>query len=131
MSPSKPRILVVENHSLMVKLARWILEKNLACDVDIVATDQALECFKHHAYDLVLVGIESSDTQSYILVEAMRKLENNRHTPIIASAVYLNTEHMEKIKDAEIDAVFEKPFTIEQAKEIINQYTNFSTDDGE
>lgn len=124
MDKTKLTILVVEDHTLVQKIAVMLIEW-LDHTADIVNTgEKAIKQFMQHHYDLVLLDIGLPDMDGYAVAARLRQLEQSseKHTPIIALTAHADIEHREQAMNSGMNDFLSKPLTLEKLKAVIKQY---------
>jgi CheY-like chemotaxis protein len=123
---TQPHILIVEDSTI----AQIILKKQLidqGCTVDVTsdgpsALEQAMTTF----YDLILMDIGLGDGpdgfETSLLIK--RQSEINADTPIIAITAHDDHQYKQKAISIGMVDYFIKPFTLENAKKIIDLLKN-------
>lgn len=116
-------------HVLLVEdtlIAQTVVKTQLidqGCEVD-VATDgvSALEKAMHKTYDLILMDLGLGEGPNGLEVTYQIKNQSalNKKTPIIAVTSHTSSEYMDKAMQVGIDHYFNKPFTPDDAKVIVD-----------
>lgn len=119
-------ILLVED-TLIAQIATKILLVKAGCTVDTAidgasAVEQAL----HKKYDVILMDIGLGDGPDGFDVSTSIKQQSemNKTTPIIALTAHNESEYIEKAKSQGMQGYLTKPFTVEDAKNIVNYLTH-------
>jgi signal transduction histidine kinase/DNA-binding response OmpR family regulator len=132
-------ILLVEDNIFNQKVAIFNLKKHHH-NVDLAENGKiAVEKFKNHRYDLVLMDIQMPIMDGYEATGIMRDLEKEKfqqqgievHTPIIAMTANALKEDEEKAFASGMDAHLAKPFSAEKLINIVHQMAYRETDDSE
>jgi len=122
-------ILLVEDNVFNQKVAIFNLQK-YSHRVDLAENGKiAVEKFKNHRYDLVLMDIQMPIMDGYEATRVMRDLEKEKfkqrdidvHTPIIAMTANALKEDEEKAFASGMDAHLPKPFSAEKLINIVHQ----------
>jgi len=122
-------ILLVEDNIFNQKVAIFNLQK-YGHRVDLAENGKiAVEKFKNHRYDLVLMDIQMPIMDGYEATGIMRNLEKEKsqqrgieiHTPIIAMTANALKEDEEKAFASGMDAHLPKPFSAEKLINIVHQ----------
>lgn len=123
-------ILLVEDTIVAQKIAKAQMERH-GCDVDIAATGEiAIEMAQANKYDLILMdiglgdGIDGFETTREI--KASKSL--NEKTPVIAVTSHEGKSFLDKAKEVGMARYFNKPFTSQDAKDIVDFIQPFITD---
>lgn len=114
------RVLVVEDFIFNQELMEDILQ-DLGCQVDLADDgQQAVDLFKQHPYDLILMDVQMPNKDGYDSTKEIRILENNKkHTCIIALTAGALVEDREKCLAAGMDDYISKPIDLEMLKQKI------------
>ncbi|MGD2088669.1 MAG: response regulator [Candidatus Aminicenantes bacterium] len=136
MQTSPLDILLVEDNVFNQKVAIFNLKK-YHYRVDLAENGKiAVEKFKNHRYDLVLMDIQMPIMDGYEATELIRNLEQEKfqqrgievHTPIIAMTANALKEDEEKAFASGMDAHLAKPFSAEKLINIVHQMAYRETD---
>ncbi|NIM10926.1 MAG: response regulator [Candidatus Aminicenantes bacterium] len=127
---SKPLdILLVEDNVLNQKVALFNLKK-FNHHVDVAENGKiAIDKFKSHQYDLVLMDVQMPVMDGYEATKTIRKMEKETakktgteiHTPIIAMTANAMKEDEEKCLRAGMDAHLAKPFSAEKFITVVHE----------
>lgn len=117
------KILVAEDNSINVKVAEFTL-KSIASKLDFAKNgEEVLEKIKTETYDVILMDVKMPVMDGYETTKIIRKNEkdNNIENPIKIVAVTANNqpEEMEYCKSIGMNDFLSKPFTVAQAKDVI------------
>jgi signal transduction histidine kinase/DNA-binding response OmpR family regulator len=130
-------ILLVEDNIFNQKVAIFNLQK-YSHRVDLAENGKiAVEKFKNHRYDLVLMDIQMPIMDGYEATRIMRNLEKEKfqqqgievHTPIIAMTANALKEDEEKSFASGMDAHLAKPFSAEKLINIVHQMAYPASED--
>lgn len=116
-------VLVVEDTTIMQKMAKIILT-DLACKIDIAEDGKkALDMFKQNSYNIIFMDIGLPDINGVDVTKAIRNLENNQsHVPIIALTANYDESYKPVCLNAGMDDFMLKPLTKDKAKAMINKF---------
>lgn len=115
------RVLLVED-TLIAQVIEKAQMTNHGCEVDVAADGYtALEKAKNNAYDLILMDIGLGDGPDGFEVTNHIKNECplNKTTPIVAVTSHGGAEYKQRALQVGMEKYFNKPFTSEDAKKII------------
>ena len=103
------RVLVVEDNAVNRKVAAGMLER-LGYTVEL-ATDgsEAVAMFSPGAYDAILMDCQMPQMDGYDATVAIRQLESNGHTPIIAMTASAMASDRERCLAVGMDEYLSKP----------------------
>ena len=107
------RILVAEDNTGTQFLLKVLLAKLGFSSVVIVDDgSKAVDEFKEHSYDLVLMDVQMPDMDGLEATRMIREMERERggHIPIVACTAYALEEDRARCFDAGMDACVTKPF---------------------
>ncbi|MSP85544.1 MAG: response regulator, partial [Flavobacteriaceae bacterium] len=105
-------VLLIEDNKINQLVTKKSLMK-LNCNVEIVENGmEALNVIKDNTYDLIITDINLPDITGFELTKKIRK--NNIKTPVFAITAYPMEEIKQQVIDSGIDAVFTKPFKIDE-----------------
>jgi two-component system sensor histidine kinase/response regulator len=119
----KIRVLVAEDDEVNAKAARAMLER-LGCSVD-VATDgtEAVEHFRNHDYDLVLMDWQMPLMDGIEATARIRAMPGGEATPIIGTTS--GKAHAECLEVGMNDVV-PKPFLLGKLKDVLSRWTGWT-----
>ena len=105
------QILIVEDNSINMFLATTIIQKMMPNATLFKAFDgeEALEQFKKNSLDLILMDVQMPKKNGYEAAAAIRKLETNKRTPIIALTAGIMLGEKEKCLQVGMDDYLPKP----------------------
>lgn len=112
LQPKGGSVLLVEDNATNAEVMRLMLEGS-AFDLTWAPSGQAaLEAFRGHPFDIVLMDLEMPDMDGYATTTALRTLEGTLarpHTPIIALTAHAFDAHRQHSLDAGCDDFQVKP----------------------
>lgn len=118
-----PRILYVEDHELIQRIYKTMLEQ-MGCIVDIASN--ATEALGLHVkgYDLILMDIGLPEVSGLDITQEIRRREGeSKHTPIVAMTGYAHDYDRNNALQAGVDQVLVKPVRIELLKQVVQYWT--------
>jgi len=105
-----PKILVVDDEDVFVKMTRKLLEDS-GYEVITAGDGQAgLEKTKSENPDLIILDVMMPIMDGYTMLGEVRKDEKIKDTPIILCTSKAQKEYLEETQEMEIDAYFTKPY---------------------
>ena len=119
-----PRVLVVEDNSLMRKLARRQLE-NLNVQVELCKNGrEALEAVKNKSYDLILMDCQMPELDGYEATLEVRKWESRigGHVPIVAMTAFAMEGDRENCMASGMDDYLKKPVSIDDLQRVLARW---------
>lgn len=121
-SPSASlKVLLVEDIELNVIVARSVLEK-LGHTVDVAMTGTAaLELFKPHRYDLVLLDIQLPDMTGFDIAKQLRESFAAAELPPLVALTANVLKDKQEYLDSGMDDVLSKPLSVPDLTEIIKK----------
>lgn len=123
MSIRKIRVLVAEDDEVNAKAARTMLEL-LGCSVDVVSDGaEAVEQFRNHNYDLILMDGQMPFMSGVEATARIRELPGGEATPIIGTTS--GRAHAEHLK-AGMNEVVPKPFLLDKMRYILSRWTTWT-----
>lgn len=120
------RILLAEDNSMNVMLAKTILRKwKMICDVAYNGRE-ALHLFEKNDYDLILTDIHMPEMDGVELTTRVRRIENKEksNTPILALTASAMKEEHDLYLGCGINAIASKPFLEKELIYKINAVMN-------
>src|SRR5688572_2423708 len=88
--PSKPRVLIVDDHPANRRAFETLLETDYT--VSVAATGyQALELTLRDEYAVILLDVKMPGMDGFEVAELLRKRERTRHTPIVFISAFDQT----------------------------------------
>ena len=106
---AQARILVVDDYEDTAEMLAVLLRCAGYHTVTASSAAEALEQVKGEAFDLIISDIAMPVMNGYELVEAVRKLRDYRHTPIIAITGFATHDDRERSLQAGFNAHITKP----------------------
>ena len=123
MSVAKIRVLVAEDDEVNAKAARTMLEQ-LGCIVDVVSDGmQAVNHFRNHDYDLILMDSQMPFMDGLEATAQIRSLPGGQATPIIGTTS--GHGHAECLSGGMNDVV-PKPFLLEKMRYVLSRWTGWT-----
>src|SRR4029077_15564951 len=124
MSTEPIRVLVVEDDEVSAKAVRVMLER-LGCSVEIAGNGvKAIESFRHHRYDLVLMGWQLPVMDGFEATARIRALPGGQATPIIGTTA--GRDRGECLA-AGMNELMPKPFRIEKLRMVLTRWTAWTS----
>jgi CheY-like chemotaxis protein len=122
MSTELIRVLVVEDDDVSAKAVRVMLER-LACSVEIAEDGaEAIERFRQHRYDLVLMGWQMPVMDGFEATARIRTMPHGQQIPIIGTTA--GRDRAECLA-AGMNDLMAKPFRIEKLRLILLRWTSW------
>jgi CheY-like chemotaxis protein/HPt (histidine-containing phosphotransfer) domain-containing protein len=119
-------VLLVEDNAVNQKLGIRLLEK-MGHQVTLAVNGQeAVDAFRSHQFDLIVMDIQMPVLSGIDATRAIRDLEKtgNRRTPIIAMTAHAMAGDADKFLDAGMDGYVSKPVQIEILAAEIDRLTH-------
>lgn len=108
----KNKILLVEDYEGNIVVLSYILNA-LDCDFDVAKTGlEALQLWKGHHYDLILMDIQMPEMDGLTATRTIRKMEEEQslsRTPVIGLTAHALVADKQKCIDAGMDDYLSKP----------------------
>ena len=125
------KILLVEDNSLNMEIAKVLLEAEGAVVTPATDGQDAINVFENHepeTFDIILMDIMMPVVNGIEATRIIRSLdrEDARTIPILAMTANAFSEDIKKCLEAGMDEHISKPFQIEKLKTTISKYTNAS-----
>jgi signal transduction histidine kinase/CheY-like chemotaxis protein len=121
------RILLADDNAVNQIIGRVMLE-DMGAEVVVVQDGQAaLDEGCRQAFDLILMDVQMPEMDG---LEAARRLrqhearEGRRRTPVVAVTGQLAADIAATCRDADIDEVLPKPYTIDQLRAVVESHTS-------
>jgi CheY-like chemotaxis protein len=122
MSTDLIRVLVVEDDEISAKAVGLMLER-LACSVEIAESGrEAIEGFRHHKYDLVLMGWQMPVMDGFEATARIRTMLHGERTPIIGTTAGRDRA---ECMAAGMNDLMPKPFQIEKLRQVLLRWTSW------
>lgn len=126
------KILLVEDNLMNQKVVMFNLKKLNFEILPAVTGSQAVELYKAHTFDLVLMDIMLPEMDGYEITGIIRKLEkeNNIEKPVPIIALTANTYDNDKEKcfNAGMNDYISKPFNSKQLLDMVEKYLPLSAE---
>lgn len=121
-----PKVMIVEDASINMKLARAVLAQIIpnAEIFECETGSEAVEKFKIHEPHIILMDMQIPDIDGCTAAAAIRSFEKSRnsHVPIIALSAGSAKEEKEKCFTAGMDDYIEKPIDLGKFNNALNKY---------
>ncbi|MFC3562800.1 PAS domain S-box protein [Pedobacter jamesrossensis] len=127
----KVKILIVEDNEVNRFLTRSLISDMLD-GIEIIEANNGkdgLECFIKHAPNLILMDVQMPVMNGLQATKAIRELETEKHTPIIAVTAGNVSGEREKCLDAGMNDFITKPIFQGALELVINKWMGKLTDD--
>ena len=124
LNKTQPRILIVEDIPLALKMAMMVMTKfNFIIDTANTGAEAIVQ-YSNNDYSFILLDIGLPDTDGYKVTEIIREMEKqkNSHTPIIALTAHHNRETKDKALGSGMDDFLFKPLDADKARTIVDKY---------
>lgn len=123
-SSSNIKVLAVDDHPSNLKLVAAILE-NAGAEVLCAKNGKtAIEYFKQHHFDLILMDIQMPEMDGIEVTKRIRQLEaSGRHTPIVALTAHALPTEKDTVLFAGMDGYLTKPIDEHTLQSILAQWT--------
>jgi PAS domain S-box-containing protein len=116
------RVLVADDNSVNVKLARHLLEK-VGCRVDVAGNGlEAVDLVRRIRYDLVLMDCHMPDMDGLEATRAIRAAETDGRLPIIALTASAMAEDREQALASGMDDFLSKPLLPDALHRCLNRW---------
>lgn len=120
----KYKILVVDDHPINIKVAQLFLNRLGYVNITVAENGKkALELINDD-FDVILLDIGLPDISGFDVCTAIRQKLIKKIPVIAVTAIDANDEFYEKCKLAGIDDVINKPFSIDDLKLKIEQWSD-------
>ncbi|MBL3656632.1 ATP-binding protein [Fulvivirga sediminis] len=114
------KIMVVDDQEYNLELIKVIFDKWGIVGTLISSGQEAIEDFKANQYDLIFMDMHMPELSGIETAKAIRELENDTRTPIIALTAATSQEESDKCLEAGMDDCLLKPFTQKELFETIS-----------
>ncbi len=120
----KAHILIVDDNSVNIFLSKIMVKKIMPHAIIIEANDgiEAIEQFKAHQPDLILMDVQMPMMNGYEATEAIRQLETSSKTPIIGLTAGVMPGEKEKCLNAGMNEYMSKPVVKETIEKMIAKW---------
>ena len=128
--PTKIKVLIAEDNVVNMFLATTIIG-GLLPDVQLIeATNgkEALELFKSEKPDIVFIDVQMPDMNGYEATAAIRNIETNSRTPIIALTAGIVKGEKEKCLQAGMDDYISKPVVKDAIENALRYWLVYNKD---
>ncbi|UII29161.1 ATP-binding protein [Fulvivirga maritima] len=113
------KIMVVDDQEYNLELIKVIFDKWQIKGAFISSGNEAIEDFKENQYDLIFMDMHMPELSGIETAKAIRALESDTRTPIIALTAATSKEESDKCLEAGMDDCLLKPFTQKELFETI------------
>lgn len=117
-------VLAVDDHPSNLKLVAALLE-NIGLGVKCARNGkEALEYFKNHSFDLILMDIQMPGMDGIEVTKSIRKMEKpGQHTPILALTAHALATEKETVLFAGMDGYLTKPIDEKTLQQVLMQWS--------
>lgn len=117
-------VLAVDDHPSNLKLVAALLE-NIGLSVKCARNGkEALEYFKNHSFDLILMDIQMPGMDGIEVTKSIRKMEKpGQHTPILALTAHALATEKETVLFAGMDGYLTKPIDEKTLQQVLMQWS--------
>jgi CheY-like chemotaxis protein len=115
------KVLLVEDYEDTRLFMKFLLESYGYEVTEAVDGLEAIESFKHHFPDLILMDIAMPQMDGLTATKEIRQLSKGAEIPIIAVTAH-GKQFYEKAIEAGCDDVVSKPIDFDSFEPILNQY---------
>lgn len=123
MSARKTRVLVAEDDEVNAIAARKILEQ-LGCSVDVATNGKAaVECFRDHDYDLILMDAQMPLMNGIEATACIRAMPGGPGTPIVGTT---SGELSRECLEGGMNEVVPKPFLFDKMRSVLSRWTRWT-----
>lgn len=120
----KLNILIVEDNTINMFLASTIIQKMLPNAMIFKASDgdEAVNLYKEKTLDIILMDVQMPKKNGYEAAAEIRKLETDRHVPIIALTAGIMLGEKEKCLAVGMDDYLSKPILYNELEIILKKW---------
>jgi signal transduction histidine kinase/FixJ family two-component response regulator len=124
LNEKKFQILIVDDNSVNIFLSKVIVKKVLpnAIILEAINGAQAIEQYKIHKPDLILMDVQMPVLNGYEATEAIRLLDINKKTPIIGLTAGVMPGEKEKCINAGMNEYLSKPVIKETVEKMLTKW---------
>jgi CheY-like chemotaxis protein len=123
LSNDKIKILVAEDNSINIQVARYILAPLASELVFVLNGEQALEQFVKDNFDLILMDVKMPVMDGYEATQKIREIELERgkgeRIPIIAMTANNMYEELQECLNKGMDGYLTKPFNSDDVRNVL------------
>ena len=120
-------VLLVEDNPVNQIVAQEML-KCFNCETTVASTgNQALEHFRKHAFDIVLMDCQMPDIDGFAITRSIRLMEDQeqlKSTPIIALSANIASSNLKKCSESGMNDFLAKPMSIDQLEASMNKWVS-------
>jgi two-component system, cell cycle response regulator DivK len=120
--PAPPRVLIVEDNALNLKLLHDVLE---AHGYGTLATGEgaaALDLARDERPDLILLDLQLPDMSGYEVVRRLKCDERTRAIPVLAVTAFAMKGDEERALDSGCDGYVTKPIRLQEFLDLVRQF---------
>jgi DNA-binding response OmpR family regulator len=110
MRSRKPRVLVVDDDSLMVALVGSILQRSGFDVTQAMGVREGLELAKTGAPDVILLDLLLSGTDGLELLKQLRLLPETARTPVLLLTGVMDDMHDDQMESLQVAGYIVRPF---------------------
>lgn len=126
MSKKSPLVLIVEDHSLNLKIFRDILRARGFDTVEDRLGSQAVELAVNRLPDLIILDVLLPAGNGFQIAQTIKDDERTAHIPILCVTALAVTDTQEKMKHIGCYACLTKPFSLDVLLKAVDQGMGFT-----
>jgi two-component system cell cycle response regulator DivK len=107
-----PRVLVVEDNALNLKLVRDVLRHAGYDVVEARSGEEGVQAVADCAPDLVLMDLQLPGIDGTEALRQLRLRDPDRHVPVVAVTAFAMKEDHDRATEAGFDGYLEKPISV-------------------
>lgn len=116
------KILLIEDEEISQRAIKIQLEF-LGCEVDLASSGKEALILLKNPYQLIFLDIGLADSDGFSIAKSLKQNNNvNQKTPIIVQTANILDIYQKKCKELKINALYKKPFTSMELKEILEKF---------
>jgi two-component system, cell cycle response regulator DivK len=120
---NQPTILVVEDNSKNMTLARDVLSHDGYAVIEATTAERGLELAREQPPALILLDIQLPDGMDGL--EAVKLLKHDQRTaaiPVVAVTAFAMRDDRQRALDAGFDGYLEKPYRVQALREEVRRF---------
>lgn len=117
-----PRILIVEDHELNLKLLHDLLEFHGYTIISTLSGAEAVDLARRYHPDLILLDIQLPDISGTEVAQRLKAEADTRAIPIVAVTAFAMRGDRERILASGCDDYVAKPFNIRGFLSLVGRY---------
>ena len=121
-SGRRPRILIVEDNPLNLKLLVDLLEAHRYCTISTGDGLEAISLAREAGPDLILMDVQLPEVSGLEVVRWLKEDDRTKHIPVVAVTAFAMAGDERRARDSGCDGYIAKPIMVSEFLRTISRY---------